>query len=100
MHYALALLFQTLTVESRATEAIRDPCGLTATSQTGPVCPMNLLGLALGLRPQAKIRPSLEQEMTCFKDGWKIALETFSLWPWRTFKTEGSLFELIIWFCC
>ena len=35
-HWALALLFQILTVVSREPEAIRDPEGLTATEQTGP----------------------------------------------------------------
>ena len=84
---ALALLFQTLTVVSRETDAIRVPCGLTATSQTGPVWPINLFGRALAERPHARIRPSLELEMTCFRLGWKQADVTFSLCPCSAFRT-------------
>lgn len=81
VHYALALLFQILTVLSLDTEAINVPRGFTATSVTGPVWPINLLGLALGRNPHAKIKPSLDPEMTCFKLGWKIHLVTLSLCP-------------------
>jgi hypothetical protein len=72
VHWALALLFQILTVLSRETEAIKVPRGLTATSVTGPLWPMNLLGLAFGRRPHAKISPSLDEEMTCLRLGWKM----------------------------
>ena len=49
--WALALLFHTLTDASLDPEAIKLPCGLTLTSQTGPVCPTNLLGRAFGRNP-------------------------------------------------
>ena len=48
---------------------------------------MNLLGRALAERPQARIRPSLELDITCLRLGWKQAEVTFSLWPCRAFST-------------
>lgn len=88
---AEALLDQILTVWSLEQDAMRVPRSLTATSVTGPLCPWNLLGLAFGLRPHAKISPSLELEMTCLRDGWKMAFVTLSLWPCSDFKRVGSL---------
>ena len=57
---------------------------------------MNLLGLAFADRPQAKIRPSLELDITYFRLEWNTALVTFSLWPWRALRTNGSFCELTI----
>ena len=94
VHYALALLFQILTVLSLDTEAINVPRGFTATSVTGPVWPMNLFGLALGRNPQAKISPSLDAEITCFKLGMKMHLVTLSLCPYKALSKVGSTVEL------
>lgn len=76
-----ALLLQILTVLSREQEAIKSPRPFTATSVTGPLCPWNLLGLAFGRRPHARINPSFELEITCLRLGWKIAFVTRSLCP-------------------
>lgn len=79
MHWALALLFQILTVVSRETDAIKVPSGLTATSVTAPVWPANLFGRAFGRSPHAKMSPSCELEITYFRDGRNMHLVTLSL---------------------
>lgn len=93
MQAAEALLLHILTVLSLEHEAIRSPRPFTATSVTGPLCPANLFGRAFGLRPQARINPSSELEITCLRLGWKIALVTRSLWPCSALSKVGSLKE-------
>ena len=61
-----------------------------ATPLTGPLCPWNLLGLAFGLRPHAKMTPSVDEEMTCLSEGWNWSWVMRSLCPWSDLRRVGS----------
>ena len=63
---AWILFFQSLIVESLEHEAIKVPIGFIATSLIELLCPINLIGLALGFKLKTKIFPSSLPVITCF----------------------------------
>ena len=60
------VLFHSRAVPSFDPEAMRVPEGLTFTSKTAPLWPVNLVGLREALKCQIVTVPSSEDEMSCF----------------------------------
>ena len=63
---AWILFFQSLIVESLEHEDIKVPIGFIDTSLIELLCPINLIGLALGFKLKTKIFPSSLPVIICF----------------------------------
>ena len=64
--------------------------GLTATSYTAPLWPMNFYGLEFGLNPHVIIILSVDDEINCFKFGLNITYVILSLWPLKDLISYGA----------
>merc|ERR1719430_764382 len=82
---------QSLTVESRAEEAMRLPVRENWTSKIGPVCPAYLYALESEDWNFQRMRLwSNEDETTCLPFGLKCEAVMASLWPLNCWKSWGS----------